>query len=211
MSCCTDCTNSHFDTTIANRDLNNYRTKGAKKSTKALLGILNTINLEGMHLLDIGAGIGVISFELRHSGLSEITHNDISSSYLNVFKQEFSAQLNGIKINSLQGDFVEVSDEIENADIVVLDKSICCYPHYHELVHASVRKANMWYAFIIPRDKWWVRFVHYFGELRKSMKGDTFKSFVYPTDKIEQIVLEYGFIKHTQVHQREWLIVVFKK
>ncbi|RLD21395.1 MAG: hypothetical protein DRI69_04175 [Bacteroidetes bacterium] len=196
---------------MAQRDLNDYKTNGPKKSTQALLNVLNTLNLEAMHLLDIGAGIGIVSIELNQSGLSEITHNDISSAYLDVFKNEFGAQFKGIKINSLQGDFVEVSDEIKSADIVVLDKSICCYPHYRELVHASIRKANTWYAYVIPRDKWWVRFVHYFGELRKSIKGDTFKSFVYPTDKIEQIVLDHGFAKHTQVHQREWLIAVFKK
>ena len=211
MSCCTECTNNHFDDKIAQRDFNNYKSAGAKKSTQALLNVLRKLNLEGMHLLDIGAGIGVVSIELRQSGLSEITHNDISSAYLNAFRNEFGGQLNGIKINSLQGDFVEVSDEIVSADIVVLDKSICCYPYYPELVRASVVKANTWYAYVIPRDAWWVKLVHYFGELRKSLKGDSFRSFVYPTDKIEQIVLEYGFTKHTQVYQREWLISVFKK
>lgn len=211
MSCCTEYTNNHFDDILAQRDLNNYRTKGAKKSTQALLSVLNTLNLEGLHLLDIGAGIGVVSNELRNSGLSEITHNDISSAYIEVFNYEFGKQFPGIKINSLQGDFVEVSNEIDNADIVVLDKSICCYPHYPELVHTSVSKANTWYAFVIPRDKWWVKFVHYFGELRKTIKGDAFKSFIYPVDKIEEIVLEYGFTKHTQVYQREWLIAVYKK
>ncbi len=211
MSCCTECTNSHFDESIAQRDLNDYNTKGAKKSTQALLKELKKLNLAGMHLLDIGAGIGVVSNELRHSGLSEITHNDISSAYLSVFKDEFGDQLNGIKINLLQGDFVEASDEIEGADIVVLDKSICCYPHYRELVHSSASKAYTWYAFVIPRDKWWVKFVHYFGELRKSLKGDAFRSFVYPVDKIEEIVLEYGFTKYTQAYQREWHIAIFKK
>ncbi|RLD20383.1 MAG: hypothetical protein DRI69_06385, partial [Bacteroidetes bacterium] len=60
MSCCTECTNSHFDASIAQRDLDDYRTKGAKKSTLALLKELKKIDLKGMHLLDIGAGIGVV-------------------------------------------------------------------------------------------------------------------------------------------------------
>jgi len=211
MSCCTECTNDHFGEAIAQRDVENYKKKGPKKSTTSLLHILKRLDLTGMHLLDIGAGIGVLSNELRENGLSEITHNDISSAYLNAFRSEIGDHLNGIKINSLKGDFVEVADKIESADIVVLDKSICCYPHYNELVQASASKAKTWYAYVIPRDKWWVKIVHYFGELRKTIKGDEFKSFIYPVDKIEEIVLDYGFTKHTQVYQREWLIAVFKK
>jgi len=196
---------------MAQRDLNNLKNTGAKKSTRVLLNVLRNLNLEGMHLLDIGAGIGVVSIELRHSGISEITHNDMSSAYLNVFKNEFGERLKGIKINSLQGDFVEISDKIESADIVVLDKSICCYPHYSELVNVSASKAKTWYAYVIPRDTWWVKLVHYFMQLPKSFKSDSFRSFVYPVDKVEKIVLEHGFAKFTQVHRREWLIAVFKK
>ncbi len=211
MSCCIDYTNNHFDELVALQDLKYYRNKGTKKSTQALLNILNNLDLEGMHLLDIGAGIGVVSIELQNSGLSEITHNEISSAYIDVFQKEIDRKLNGTKINSLKGDFVEVAGKIDSADIVVLDKSICCYPYYEELVRASAAKANTWYAYVIPRDTWWVKFVHYFGELIKSLKGDSFRSFIYPVDKIEKIVLQYGFTKLVELHQREWLVAVFKK
>ena len=115
MSCCTECTNDHFGEAIAQRDVENYKKKGPKKSTTSLLHILKSLDLSGMHLLDIGAGIGVLSNELRENGLSEITHNDISSAYLNAFRSEIGDHLNGIKINSLRGDFVEVADKIDMA------------------------------------------------------------------------------------------------
>jgi magnesium-protoporphyrin O-methyltransferase len=211
MSCCTDCTNNHFGDKIALRDLNSFRTKGIKKSTKPLLQILSKLDLKGMHLLDIGGGIGVVSHGLRDSGLSEITHNDISDAYLNTFKIEFGSQLKGIKVDVLKGDFTEVSDQVDEVDIVTLDKSICCYPNYNDLVSKSIVKAKTWYAYVIPRDTWWVKLFHFFGELPKTFRGDPFKSFVYPVDKIERIVLDHGFTKYAQEYQREWLICVFRK
>ena len=211
MHCCTDCTNLHFGQSIAKRDINNYLTTGAKKSTKALLGILKLLDLQGLHLLDIGAGIGIVSYELSEYGLAEITYNDISTSYSDVFKREFGTRLGGIKVNTLLGDLVEVSENINNVDIAVLDKTICCYPHYRELVKTAADKASMWYAYVIPRDTWWVKLIHRLGELRKSLKGDRFKSYIYPVRDIENIVLQLGFEKYIQIYQREWLVAVYKK
>src|SRR6266508_3431844 len=49
------------------------------------------------------------------------------------------------------------ADAIEPADIVTLDRVICCYHDMPALVGRSSAKATRLYGLVYPRDTWWVR------------------------------------------------------
>jgi 2-polyprenyl-3-methyl-5-hydroxy-6-metoxy-1,4-benzoquinol methylase len=55
---------NHFDPDVADRDLRRYQHHGPDVSTRILLSELRRWPLQGLHLLDAGAGIGVIPVEL---------------------------------------------------------------------------------------------------------------------------------------------------
>ena len=55
---------AHFDPTVAERDLRRYQRYGPDLGTRILLSELRRWPLRGLHLLDVGAGIGVIAVEL---------------------------------------------------------------------------------------------------------------------------------------------------
>ena len=52
----------------------------------------------------------------------------------------------------MHGDFVQVAPKIDAADIVTLDRVVCCYPNVQVLVDLSAERAKKFYALVYPRD-----------------------------------------------------------
>lgn len=210
-TCCQPVYDVMFNQQKAEKELNDYLRTGVKKSSRPIIKALQKLPLAEKTLLDIGGGFGVITFELLKRNVKKSTHVDISNAYIKTFLAEAKRQSIIDKIRSLQGDFIKVSDQVDHADLVTLDKVICCYQDYNGLVRASVSKANQWYVYTIPRSVWWVKLVHGLETLYNKIRGDAFRSYIHPTDVIENLVLKSGFKKIHQHYQREWLVAVFEK
>ncbi len=209
-ACCNDYQTT-FDRQLAEAELADYQSTGLKKMTRPLVEALQKQNLEGLTLLDIGGGIGAIVFEALKAGVRQATNVEISQAYLAVFKEEALRQGLSGKTQSLQGDFLSLASHIEPADIVTLDKVICCYPDYEQLVSLSLEKARKYYAFVLPRDTWWVKLFEFLEKPRRRWQGKTCKTFVHPVEKIEGLVRGAGFREIERQRRREWLILVFEK
>jgi 2-polyprenyl-3-methyl-5-hydroxy-6-metoxy-1,4-benzoquinol methylase len=132
---CAGC-NSQFGIEHAAKDLKRYRENGPDPTTRLLLDAIKTHGLQGATLLDVGAGIGVIHHELLSAGARSAVHVDATDANLQIAEQEASRQGHRDKVTFLRGDFVELARKISPADIVTLDRVICCYPNMEELVDA---------------------------------------------------------------------------
>src|SRR2546425_6338030 len=84
MTCCSPscAAAAHFNPKKAERDLRRYQRHGPDVITRILLSELRRWPLQGLHLLDIGGGIGVIAVGLAGAGLAGVTLPDASSRYL---------------------------------------------------------------------------------------------------------------------------------
>lgn len=209
--CCHLSYQNEFDNSNAKKELENYRRNDLKKSSRALLEVVKKLPLQGKALLDIGGGIGVIPLELFREGIHQTTHIEISEASRQAFLLEAKRQAIIDKVESKCGDFLDIHHHVNTADLVTLDKVICCYENYQDLVKESVAKARLWYVYSIPRDVWWVRLVHRAEQWVRKWQGKYFRSYIHPSAKIEKLVQAAGFQKVQQRHQREWLIVVFEK
>ena len=213
MSCC--CLDPYalmFDKEKADQDMKDYHETGIKKSSRPLFSLINDLPLKGKSLLDIGGGIGAISFELFKKDLKNSTHNDISKAYLSAFSNEVEKQELDNRVKVIPGDFSQMHEAFEMADIVSLDKVICCYPDFHTLVSRSVAKAGRWYVYNVPRNKWWVRLGMWLDmHWTKYKTGKSFKSYVHPIAEINELIRNAGFDKVGQAYEREWTAVLFEK
>ena len=208
--CCQQLYDTTFDRKRAESELQRYQRKGIPKTTRPLVEAVRDLPLQDMTLLDIGGGMGSVVFELLDRGMAEATHVELSSAYRRVFLSEVERRELSERVTSWQGDFLDLYDRTEPADLVTLDKVICCYENYEELVGRSVAKTRRWYAYSIPRDVWWVRIGHWLGEQIKRLRKNSFETFLHPPDEIEHLLEQAGFRKIEQRHQREWLIAVFE-
>jgi magnesium-protoporphyrin O-methyltransferase len=212
MNCCPHCQSAdrYFNQRVAKSDLRKYRRSGPEGTTKQLLKAIKNEDVAGMSLLDIGGGSGVIQHELHAAGVTEVTAVDASSAYLQFARQE--AERRGyVASHYIHGDFASMAEQVAPADIVTMDRVICCYPYMDALMSAAVEKARRFLALTYPRDVWWtrlgVRIVNLYPRLRK----DPFRSYVHPTTAVERIATENEMKKVVHHDGPFWQTVIFAR
>ncbi len=111
---------------------------------------------EGKSILDIGGGIGIIQIKLLKFGAAKAVSVDAAHACISVARKLAQEQGVDHRITYQLGDFVEVADAIQAADIVTLDKVICCYADMTSLVSLSSKRARNIIAAVYPRDNLWL-------------------------------------------------------
>jgi SAM-dependent methyltransferase len=152
-----DAAERQFSEKRASSDLAQYRSKGPGSTTRLLLTGLATAGPHQGRLLDIGSGVGVLAFELLECGLTSAVGVDLSSAHVAIATGEASRRGRSEASQFVHGDFLEVAERLPSADIVTLDRVVCCYPEYRRLLEESLRHANRLFAFSYPIDDWSVR------------------------------------------------------
>ncbi len=196
MPCnCCQIENDTFGEDSARGDIKSYRKNGPAKHTKLILQAIRSLQLKNADLLDIGGGVGVIHHELLEDVATKATHVDASSAYLKEAKAEAVRRGHGEHVNFIHADFTDVANELPEADVVTLDRVVCCYPDFHALLKAAAEHSRKAIALTYPREIWYTRIVlkvtNFFQKLRK----DPFRVFVHPVDEMDSLLRKEGF-KH---------------
>jgi len=212
MSCC-QCQGieNMFDKKAAKRQLKRYLKKGPSKTTSMLLDAIHKKGVQGLDFLDIGGGIGAIQHDLIKAGASGGTSIEASSAYIDVVKDEILQ--NGLveTVSFKHGDFTTMASNVDSADIVTLDKVICCYDDMSELVGLSSKLARKIYAVIYPRDVWWTKLAFLMINFYTRIKGCSFRTFIHPTQKVEEIIFENGLKRNYYTTTLIWQVAIFTK
>lgn len=161
-----------FDAAYAEDDLRDYRRHGPAATTRALLrAIQDAAPVAGATLLDIGGGVGAAHHELLKAGVRSAVDVDASSAFIARARQEAERLGHADRVTYLHGDFIALADAVPPADIVTLDRVICCYPDMPGLVGAAAARARRVLGLVCPRDAWWtragVRLINAFERLRR--------------------------------------------
>jgi len=200
-----------FDQGTAERDLKAYRAHGPGTTTRLLIEALKAAGIADRTLLDIGGGVGAIQHELLKDGARSVIAIDASSAYLHAARQEAERQGNADRVAYHQGDFVALAPQLPQADIVTLEKVICCYPDMRVLVGLSSARAGKLYGVVFPRDTWWMRLGGRFVNLVLWLQRSAFRFFVHPTEVIEAVVRANGLERRYYRKTLFWQVIVYAR
>jgi magnesium-protoporphyrin O-methyltransferase len=212
VDCCPHCQGADrfFDDAQARADLEGYRRDGVGGSTKRLIKLLKSLGVTGLSVLDIGGGIGAIQHELIAAGATSTVDVDASRAYLALAKEEAQRRGYADKAQYHFGDFVALAQDIGAADIVTLDRAICCYPDVRALVAASAGKTRRYLGLVYPRDVWWTRFIIQPAfNLYFRLRRNPFRFFVHSSHIVDSIAAANGLQKHVHQHKGFWQVVVY--
>lgn len=190
--CCCQGVDEMFGERTARHDLRRYRKRGPSKPTRMLLEALRREGVEHATLLDIGGGIGVIQQELLDAGAERATSVEASGAYLRAAKEEAERRGHGDRIGYEEGDFVALADGVEPADVVTLDRVICCYPDMEALVGRSADRARRLYGLVYPRDRWWVALGVRTTNLIMRVSRRSFRAHVHRTTAVDAVARAHG-------------------
>jgi magnesium-protoporphyrin O-methyltransferase len=210
MSCCSRCAgfDAQFDAERAAKELRRYRRRGPRGTARALLALLREAGAEGETQLDVGAGIGVLHHELLARGVRRAVHVEASAAFRAAALEEAGRRGQAGRLELLAGDFVELAPAIPAADLVTLDRVICCYAAAAELVAASAGKARRFWAASFPRDLWYVRWLFALDNRRRRRAGNPFRTFVHPESAIDRALVVAGLRRRRVRRGLFWEIVV---
>lgn len=212
MNCC-QCQGIEelFDDKTAQKELKHYRKKGAGDTTRLLVNTLIKQGVQDMSLLDIGGGVGAIQHALLKAGISKSTNLDASAAYMEACRAEAEQQGHADSITHIHGDFANM-DNAPQADIVTLEKVICCYHDMPGLVNQACSKAQKLLGVVYPRDVWWSKLaIRYILNLFMKLSGNPFRTFVHPTQAINEIIQSHGFVETFHKNKGVWQVYVFQK
>lgn len=210
MPCnCCEFTDKTFGESDARSGLNHYRRRGPSKQTRELLKALRSRDLHGATLLDIGGGIGVIHHELLDDAVTEATHVDASSAYLHAAENEAARRGHAERVKFIQADFTDVASNLPPADIVTLDRVVCCYPDFRALLTAAADRCTEVLVMTYPREKWYMRLAIHLLDGIQSLRRDPFRVFVHPVEQMDAVLAKAGMHRVSLKRLFAWEIALY--
>lgn len=211
MACCTGycAAETQFDGKVAERDLRRYRRRGADVSTRLLLDELRRWPLEGRRLLDVGGGIGVISAELADTGVASVTMVEASPAYLEVARREIGSRYGLRPTQFILADFAAMAGTLPDADVVTLDRVVCCYPDGEALLREAAARTRQLLAFTYPRNRWYIRMMIALENFWRRLTGNKFRSFVHPPQLMEAALAAAGLVCDTRRETFVWVLELY--
>jgi SAM-dependent methyltransferase len=211
-SCCsTRAIADQFGRETAQEELQRYRSDGPLPTTRALVDALVRQSIADADLLDVGAGVGAIHHELLDHGATRATHVDISPDYVDAAREESARRGQVDRVRFVVGDFVEVAATLDAADVVTLDRVICCYPEMEQLVARSAEKARRLYGAVYPRDRWWTRIGIVAMNAMKRLRGSAFRSYLHSPEAIDALLRRLGLERRSVQRTWFWEVVVYRR
>jgi len=205
------CGANEFGEAKARQKLLQYRRSGSNQTTLWLIDGLRAGGVDGLTVLDIGAGVGAVHLDLLASGARSAVDVDGSAAYVEVARDEAARRGTADRVRHEIGDFVRLAGSIEPADIVALDRVICCYPDMQALVSVSVARAKRRYGLVYPRDAWWIRAGSTVLNGVVRLARQPFRAYVHRTAAVEAIVRAAGFESTLRRTGLFWQVVVYER
>lgn len=196
---------------MAQRQLRQYRRKGPGTVTRRLIDAVAADGAEGRTFLDVGGGVGAIQHELMDRGADGGTSADASPAYLAAARAEAEARGYADRVKYLDGDFVERAAEIEPADMVTLDRVVCCYPDMPAMLAAAAPRARRALGLVFPRRTWFIRAGVALVNLIQRLRRHPFRVFVHDPDEVAAVLKQYGLTRRYLHDGFLWRVVVFAR
>jgi tRNA1(Val) A37 N6-methylase TrmN6 len=206
MGCCSTferAAEQQFNAKKAADELKRYRAKGPGPTTRLLVeGIVKSGVMSGT-VLDVGSGIGSLTFTLLERGATGAITVDASIAYLQRAQEEAEQRGCAAAVRFVHADFVESASRLPVASIVTLDRVVCCYPFCERLLSAALEHAERCLAMSYPHDRWYVRLGIMLENVQRRLSRNSFRTYVHPVKQMEASIARAGF--RLSSRQQTWM------
>jgi SAM-dependent methyltransferase len=181
-----------FGAKTARRDAARYRTKGADPMARSLARRAARRRVAGASVLEIGGGVGQVALELLKAGAATAEVVELLPEYEPFVRELASGAGVSEQLSFRVADVVADPAAAAPADVVVLNKVVCCTPDGVELAAVAAELARTTLVLSFPRQTWWVRAGFGTVNLYLRLRGRRFRVFVHPHAALEDAVAAAG-------------------
>jgi magnesium-protoporphyrin O-methyltransferase len=210
---CTQCQGIEelFSQEYVDKELKRYRKRGPDKTTRMLIEALIEENVEDLTLLDIGGGMGAIQHALLDAGVQSARDVEASRAFLVAAKEEVALRGYAGRVDYRHGNFVDLAANVPPADIVTLDRVICCFPDMQNMVGLSVARARKLYGLVYPRNTWWMKIFLVVQTFFLKLQRNRFRTYLHPTEAVEALIKGHGFKQTFYRKTFVWQVVLYAR
>jgi len=182
-----------FNDKFARRTLRRYRKRGLDPIERGMVESVAVAERNGGRVLEIGGGIGAIQAELIVAGADRGEVVELLSAY-EPYAREV-ARDNHIEDRTTfrVADLLEEPNAVAPADVVVLNRVVCCTSDGVRLTALASRLANSVVLLSYPRDRFVVRAVMKLMNATMRVLGRSFRVFLHPTNALFAAARDEGF------------------
>ena len=218
MNCCTSDELKAKDDFFSKRAMHydkRFHKKGVDKTQQFLLEGITTAMNNGKRsastVMEIGCGIGGLLLTMLGKGLNYAIGVDASEGMLEKAKQNAAEMNFKDKTLFLHRDFVDVEPELNPADIVILDKVLCCDSNPQSLIKKSTAKTKAIYAVSFPRDHLLVRLFVKAGIAITKIFPVKFTPFYHEPTDIQRWIEDANFVLSCACNTFFWQVQVYTR
>lgn len=200
-----------FNERAARDELRSYRRDGAQGTTRKLVDALIAQDVTGASVIDVGGGVGIVGFELLEAGALSLTDVDASHAYLDAARSEAERRGLGARVSFHFGDFVGIAPALEHADVVALDRVVCCYGDWRGLTAAAAGHSRRLIGLVYPIDRWWIRLGIRAVNLVLRVRRQSYRGYVHPVHLVDGAIRNDGFERVFLRRGWVWQVVVYRR
>jgi len=197
--CCPGDYDRFFGKRFARRLAKKYRKRGLDKTSLKMADFLRERGIEGATVLEIGGGVGEIEIELLKAGAARAQNLELSSAYEEDARELAEKAGVGGRVDWLIHDIAAAPEAVEPADIVVMNRVVCCYPDYERLLEAAADHARRAVVFSYPPRNASIRAFYGVFNLAMRLMRRGFRGFAHPPGAM-LAVLEARGLRLTYEH-----------
>jgi magnesium-protoporphyrin O-methyltransferase len=188
-----------FGARFARRMAKRYRKRGLDKPARQIVAFLQQRDLEGATVLEIGGGVGELQLELLKRGAHRTVNLELSPAYDDeALRLAHNSGLQD-RVERRLHDIAVDPAGVEEADVVVLHRVVCCYPDYEQLLGAAADHARRLLAFSHPPRNPISRAIVAAQNLGFRARGREFRTFAHPPAAMLAVAQHRG-LQHTFTH-----------
>jgi len=188
-----------------------YRRKGLDGTSKRIFDFVRERGVEGKTLLEVGGGIGAIEIELLKAGMARAINVELTPTYEAAARELLVEAGLTDQVERRVMDFAQAGPGVETADVVVMNRVICCYPDMPKLASAAAERTGEVLVMSFPNRRWWTRLGLTVANLGFQVVRMQFRVFLHSPELIQAAVQQHGF--RTRFNERGllWQVNAFER
>jgi hypothetical protein len=195
----------------ARSTLRRYRKKGLDDLERQMVSSASSQPLTGARVLEIGGGIGTIQAELLTAGAATGEVVELVSAY-EPYARELARE-KGLEGRSTFriADVLDHPEAVAPADIVVLNRVVCCSPDGVRLTSLAGKLAGRMLLVVYPRDRAVVRLVMSFMNGVLGLMGRSFRAFLHAPSSLHAAARDEGLAVAETSRTFVWEFAAFRR
>jgi hypothetical protein len=200
-----------FGEKAARRGLRRYRRRGLDALAADAVAFARSRGLDGATVLEVGGGVGALQVELLKAGAERAVNVELSPGYEEAAAELARAEGLERRLERRLGDFVLDEALVEPADVVVLNRVVCCYPDFEALLGAAARHSRRLLVFTYPRGGFLARLASGSINLFLRLRGCGFRTYAHPPAALLRTAQETGLRVAHERHGLVWQLAALER